>query len=1095
MPVKRIVTCLPAILLLLVGSPDPSSSTPRVRTVSSDGQGVVLLFEAGEFLIEEVRAQGAAYVKVELPGAGRTSREGFPLLPMQGLLVGLPEEASPSVRILEADYRDRTDSLVLPCPRRLLREEAGRQRWVEEPFRQGEAYRSDATFPGLLVELRDAGRLRGLRVARLLLHPAQANSARRELRLFSRIKFRVEYGAPAALGGTQTGADREPDPYERILEERVVNYEAIRDLPRRPAACASGDLAGGPVVVRSAGGPGPNVKLGVDRPGVYRVGYEDLVAAGYDPASVDPRNVHVESRGVEVPIHLAGEADGVFDPGDYLLFYGRPVDTIYTGRNVYWLYADGAAGLRIQERSVSPGGTAVPLTSFRNRTRKEENLVYYQNPEGGGEADYWYWDRLNAPTEKTYGIHLENVSTEAGTASLRIGLKGSTNAALDPDHHTRVVLNGSPVDDAYWDGFVEYVHEIAIPQSLLLEGDNTVVLSAPGDTGSEVDGFYTNWIEIDYLDSFEAEGDLLAFNGEGEGTFRFDIAGFSTDDLEAFDLSDPHDPVRLTGFGVLPDGEGTILSFEDALEGRSDYLALALNRSEAPVSIALDTPSDLRSIVNGADYIAVTTEELAGAALTLADHRSSKGLRAQVVLVEDIYDEFNHGILDPQAIKDFLVYAYRNWAPPAPAYVVLVGDASYDFRDYLGYDPGEPVPPFMVHRMPTGQRPTDHPFACVSGGDDLPDLFLGRISTPCPIAAAEIVAKLIAYEGLEPSLWMRRTLFAADEGEEFRNVCEAMIQETIPGHYLPRRIYMDDYLSPKTAGTELKLAINHGALLTSFTGHGSSVGWAYHLLNMEDLHELQNDDHWTFVIVASCNSGFFVHPAYPLTFSELFLHYRERGAIGVFSPIGVSGLYGDAAVGTALLEQLFVHRTLELGPATAAAKISAYANHGVGSDVLENYEYFGDPALALKVEDPAADSDEDGYINEEDNCPFTVNADQQDADGDDWGDVCDNCPFAWNPDQIDRDTDGLGDVCDEAPVPPDCLMEAVFSGAGAQERLNVLRTFRNRHLSRSEAGRAVVAAYDRLCRPLAEAVQPLEGVRMLLRLLLMPLVGFASLFQ
>ena len=305
---------------------------------------------------------------------------------------------------------------------------------------------------------------------------------------------------------------------------------------------------------------------------------------------------------------------------------------------------------------------------------------------------------------------------------------------------------------------------------------------------------------------------------------------------------------------------------------------------------------------------------------------------------------------------------------------------------------------------------------------------------------------------------------------------------------------MDDYPITPNAKLDLKNAINGGALLTTYTGHGSSVGWGIHLLSVEDLETLQNDELWTFVIVSSCNSGYFVLPRIDLSLSEAFLHYRTKAAIGAFSPIGVSGLYSDATMVTELIKQLIVNRNRELGPATTAAKISAFANYGVDSDVLENYEYFGDPALSLKVEDPEDDQDGDGLINDVDNCPFTANPDQLDEEGDSWGDVCDNCPHTLNPDQIDRDNDGQGDACDENPDPDPCLMEAVFAGDKAYEKLHALRTFRNRYLLHSEPGQAVVTAYDSFCRPLADVVRPQDSVRMLLRILFMPLLGLAFLF-
>ena len=64
------------------------------------------------------------------------------------------------------------------------------------------------------------------------------------------------------------------------------------------------------------------------------------------------------------------------------------------------------------------------------------------------------------------------------------------------------------------------------------------------------------------------------------------------------------------------------------------------------------------------------------------------------------------------------------------------------------------------------------------------------------------------------------------------------------------------------------------------------------------------------------------------------------------------------------------------------------------------------------IADPLADSDQDDYLNPDDNCPFNYNPEQIDMDQDDVGDLCDNCIDIANTDQSDLDGDGLGDVCD-----------------------------------------------------------------------------------
>jgi hypothetical protein len=62
--------------------------------------------------------------------------------------------------------------------------------------------------------------------------------------------------------------------------------------------------------------------------------------------------------------------------------------------------------------------------------------------------------------------------------------------------------------------------------------------------------------------------------------------------------------------------------------------------------------------------------------------------------------------------------------------------------------------------------------------------------------------------------------------------------------------------------------------------------------------------------------------------------------------------------------------------------------------------------------DNAVDSDNDGVINIDDNCPMDYNPSQEDHDGDAVGDSCDNCMFVFNASQTDTDQDSVGDSCD-----------------------------------------------------------------------------------
>ena len=94
---------------------------------------------------------------------------------------------------------------------------------------------------------------------------------------------------------------------------------------------------------------------------------------------------------------------------------------------------------------------------------------------------------------------------------------------------------------------------------------------------------------------------------------------------------------------------------------------------------------------------------------------------------------------------------------------------------------------------------------------------------------------------------------------------------------------------------------------------------------------------------------------------------------------------------------------------------SAYGNNGTrvsGASFART-----DSGIPLNCQTP--DTDGDGIIDANDNCPLTANAAQQDADGDHVGDACDNCVSVKNRGQADSDGDGIGDACDGCPFAGD----------------------------------------------------------------------------
>src|SRR4029450_3451476 len=98
----------------------------------------------------------------------------------------------------------------------------------------------------------------------------------------------------------------------------------------------------------------------------------------------------------------------------------------------------------------------------------------------------------------------------------------------------------------------------------------------------------------------------------------------------------------------------------------------------------LAPPRTRRSPGNRADSLLVAPRAFLAAAQPLLERRQSEGLVIRAVSVEEIYEQFGHGEAGPDAIRAFLEYAYQSWSRPSPRYVLLLGDATYDPKNYLG---------------------------------------------------------------------------------------------------------------------------------------------------------------------------------------------------------------------------------------------------------------------------------------------------------------------------------------------------------------------------------------------------------------------------
>ncbi len=481
----------------------------------------------------------------------------------------------------------------------------------------------------------------------------------------------------------------------------------------------------------------------------------------------------------------------------------------------------------------------------------------------------------------------------------------------------------------------------------------------PADTGSNIEGAWVDAIAVTY--GLNAVSDGVARFSAQDAEHTYTIGGFSDNDLHVYDVTDPVAPLNVTGW--------TFSSGDVAVGGSTaaEYMIVADDQIQAPLGIVATKP--LNDPPGGADYIVITHPDFETALAPLVTHRAGQGLRIEVVDAEAIYDHFGDGHMTPEAIHAFLSYAYANWTPPAPLYVLLVGDATYDPRQYRPDSSLTYIPPYLADVDPwIGETTSDHLYADLTG-DILPELRVGRLPVNTPEETTAVVDKIIAYETeAPPGDWNQRLVFGADNpslaGDHHADADSEFISYTVGiTTYQGVRVYLSEtggephlYTDAEAAQAALISALDQGALLYSYFGHASwhqeavleTDGYAP-LFHLDHIAQLNNQNRWPVVLHMTCFTGHYIHRIDD-TLDESLLRSQDVGAVAVWGASGNGLVDGHNILHRSFYQSVFDDAKTELGEITniALATLYPYAG-GAYNDLIDTYHLFGDPAMELNM--------------------------------------------------------------------------------------------------------------------------------------------------
>ncbi|HYW70960.1 MAG TPA: C25 family cysteine peptidase [Pyrinomonadaceae bacterium] len=576
--------------------------------------------------------------------------------------------------------------------------------------------------------------------------------------------------------------------------------------------------------------------------------------------------------------------------------------------------------------------TVAPAFSFV--TEYTERRIYY-TAALNGDRENFFGPVIFSPSASIQ-VSLKNIEpTSTNPALLQLSLQGVSLG----QHQLNVTVNGSAAGSITWQDQASTVQTLSIPPAWLIEGLNEIKF-APLNAN---DTTLLDYARITYAHSLRADNDGLQFTVKATQTTRID--GFTTGDIRVLDVTDPTLVQE-----VRPIIEATGNNYAATVPGGDRgkarrFVALPANSLSQPAWLSLNQPSTLNSNTNAGDLIIISYKDFIPSLAPLVAQRQAQGYVVKVVDVDDVFDEFSFGEHTPQAIRDFMSLAKNGWTR-APAYLLLVGDASYDplnhlDKGYLDFVPTKLVDTGMAGSATALETASDDWFTDFNG-DGIADLSVGRLPVRTIADTNLVVSKIVNYT---PANAANRGLLVADtQGSYYFNFEAAndQLAAILPATMTIQKIYRRLQASDDAARSNIVDSLKSGQGVTVYSGHGNVDIWGGSIFTATDAAALTNGNRLSFLVVMDCLNGYFVSPTLT-SLAESALLAQNGGAVASFASSGLTIPDGQHQMGLQMFQLLYTGSPMAIGDASRLAKAAT-----TDVDVRRTWILFGDPTLKIR---------------------------------------------------------------------------------------------------------------------------------------------------
>ncbi|MDP4174585.1 MAG: C25 family cysteine peptidase [Bacteroidota bacterium] len=726
------------------------------------------------------------------------------------------------------------------------------------------------------------------------------------------------------------------------------------------------------------------LKLAVAEDGIYRLKKSDLSQYGINTSGIDPSTFKLFCKGKEYPIYVFGEQDRSFDDSDYIEFAGRKNwgdnyrqtsrqgETYkeylnrYSDTTIYWLAWGGQAGLRADSLSLINQSVSDTLNYYCEIAHYEENrwLDYSIDSQVRRQEPYWkenqtwVWGQQSVGTSSRDFTVSDIYPDKSARAFYKVQSFGS-NVVKDA-HRVGLSINSNPAvfDSLAFNKYEQKVVKASFSSNLLKNGTNKLnTISFP--TQNTINTIEYDWYEVEYPRYLKAIDNSLCFQIDSSLTKALRILkvqNVSSGKVSIYKFSN--------GIKRIPviTKNGSSVFFTDTVSGGDKYFLSGEEVIRSPKICYLKQFDDIASSSIQADYIILTASELFSKASEYAQFiRENYNVQTKVIDVKDIYDQYNYGFFSPEPIRDFLIDAYNNWKAPKPSYLLLAGDANYD---YYGNKTKYDKVPFVKNFVPSFGEPVSDSWFVIwdSTGAYIPQMYLGRL----PVGSVEefewYLEKHRNYLTSPFDSFNKQYLFLSggdsnqdDQLKRVKSVNDYIISELVQKPPIGGNVnHLYKTSSPRTnfgpySYEKVNEILGIGGVFVSYLGHSGTQIWDNGIIDVEQINNKLNRPY--LVTDFGCSTGKFAEPDIR-AFSELFVVGLKGNAIAYVGNSSLGFETTSFSFPQVFYETILRNNITSLGAAHVAAKIkflSMYGATGVYKVFALTNSLFTDPIIKLRI--------------------------------------------------------------------------------------------------------------------------------------------------